>query len=260
MYPFVRIDKALAYVPPVLLEEYDDATLLKYAGLGYRSNVRNRFNKDIVLYAILCVEDYKASLPIDFKGVFDAFYTKDSPAMEDDSTTLFLQTDFYGNKVTVYQALAIQDVLPYATKMRYVGKDKDIVNNGCIRYTCSDCINFSISPSLSTVTLDEKTGYVNMLYFKENTDEFGNILIPDDDILLQAIGFFVEAMYYRDLSSRRDPHSEQMYERRLQRSVALFKEFEKRDLLRKLSVEQLDFNLRGQMQLLIERYKADRIS
>lgn len=233
MYKYENIKKVLSYVPSALLEEENEATLIKWALQGYNTNVRGANTTDDILFCLVQVVDHKATLPTNFKKLLEVGYSATLPE-ELNSNTIFLQPTIDGERVTIFQATFYQYFRPFTTYMRYVGQNPAIFDNNCVNLLCQDCeINFSLSKDLTTITLDEEKGYVTMLYRATVKDGDGNFLVPDDNNLWQALAMYVEAKHWQDRSFRKEENTNNMYVERMRMANNYFQTFQKEDLLRK---------------------------
>lgn len=264
MYKYVNIKKVLNFVPSGLLQEESESTILKWALRGYINNVRNKNTREQSFLGISKIKDYKASLPNGFKGIYDACYFDTFPkdvfktGENGGNNTIYLQDNFDGNKVTVFQAIVFTQIYHRGTAMRYAGQNKDLVYNKCLTLLCQDCINFSISRDYTTMTIDMEEGYVAYLYQSTIQDEVGNFLVPDDIELLQGLAYFAEAMHYQDRRFRKDQGANQLFIETLQMANASFSEFQKRDLFRKFNPDNYVRSTQTPSQIPLIDYLNDR--
>lgn len=244
MYKYENIKKVLTYVPSGLLEEENEATLIKWALQGYSANVRNTNTTDDIKFCILKIENHKATLPTGFKKIFEVGYSVSLP-QELNSNTVFLQPTIDENRVTIFQASFYQYFRPYTSYMRYVGQNSALFENNCINLLCQDCnINFSISKDVSTLSCDMEEGYVTMLYRATVQDLDGNYLVPDDANLWQALAMYVEAKHWQDRFFRKEEGANNIYVERLKMANNYFQTFQKEDLFRKF--DPYDYVLKTQ--------------
>lgn len=257
MYKYENIKKVLTFVPLGLLEEENEATLIKWALQGYSANVRNANTTDDILFCILQIVDHKATLPTGFKKILEVGYSETLPNDVLNSPTIFIQPTIDGERVTIFQASFYQYFRSFITYMRYVGQNPALFDNNCINLLCEDCqVNFSISKDLTTMTADIEEGYVTMLYRTAVKSEDGDYLIPDDNNLWQALAYYVTAMGFRDRSFRKEEGANALFRENLSMANNLFKTFQKEDLFRKF--DPYDYYLKTQAVRHAAQMSAER--
>lgn len=237
MYKYENIKKVLNYVPSGLIEEENEATLIKWALNFYNQNIRIKNLTDDVLFAIMPVSNHKATLPTGFKQFMDVSFNEVLPNDVGESATIFLQPDINGIYTTIFQRTFWQFYKDRSFYMRYVGKDESLVHNECVQYLCDNCINFSIDKHNETMTLDEEEGFVFMLYTSTMKDEDNNFLVPDNNVLWQALAYAIEAKHWQDRAFRREQGANDMFLERMQMANASVKEFLRIHMLSKFDDE-----------------------
>lgn len=231
MYKYENIKKVLTYIPSALLEEENEATLIKNALNFYNANVRIKTVTDDILFAICKVTNHKATLPAGFKQFIDVSFSEQLPSNPiTDSTTWFLQPDINGIYTTIFARTFWQYYKQRSYNTRYVGKDASIVHNDCVQYICDNCINFSIDKFNETITLDIEEGYVFLLYSSTMMDENG-FYVPDHPVLWQALAYAIEAKHFQDRAFRRESGANETYLERLRMANLSIGEFLKIHLL-----------------------------
>ena len=232
MYKYENIKKVFTYVPSGLLEEENEATIIKWALQFYNSNIRISHMTDDILSAIIKIENHKGTIPVGFKTFIDVGYSEVLPNENvNDSQTIFLQPTVDGEYVTIFQRTFWQFYKQRSNLMRYVGKDASIVDNDCVQYLCDNCVNFSIDKTFRTITLDVEDGYVFMLYSSTMKDDENNFMVIDHPLLWQAMAHFVEAKHFQERAFRKEEGTNNMYLERLQMANKFFGEFQKYYLL-----------------------------
>lgn len=226
MYKYENIKKVLSYVPSGLLEEENEATLIKWALQFYNQNIRIKTLTDDILFCVMQVTNHKATMPVGFKQFIEVNFNETLPENEfDDSTTWFLQEDINGIHTTIFQRTFWQYFKNRSQAMRYAGKDSSIVHNDCVQYLCENCINFSIDNHNQTMTLDVEDGYVFMLYTSTMVDDDNNFLVPDNNILWQALSYGIEAKHWQDRAFRKEEGANNMFIERMRMANNSIQEF-----------------------------------
>ena len=205
MYKYENIKKVLTYVPSGLLEEENEATLIKWALSFYNQNIRIKTVTDDILFAICKVTDHKAVLPIGFKQFIDVTFSDTLPTDNiSDSNTIFLQPDINGIYTTIFQRSFYQYFKQRSYNARYVGNNASLVHSDCVQLLCDNCLNFSIDKSNETITIDICDGYIYLLYSSTVMDEENNFLVLDHPILWQALAYGIEAKHWQDRAFRKE--------------------------------------------------------
>ena len=236
MYKYINIKSVLSVIPYTMLEEENEATIIKWALRGYTTNITNRYINSDIKFAVCEVKNHKADVPQGLKKIQEAGFSTTLPGELGDGNNLYLQPTFDGQRIIIFQALLFQMIRPSMQVMRYTGQNSDIVENGCKPILCQDCLNFSISKDLSTLTCDVKDGYVFLLYTSAVTDDSGDFLIPNSPILLSALAAYCEAQDFKGRSFRREQGSEETYQLRMREANLLFEEFMSKEMLSNLDV------------------------
>lgn len=232
MYRYENIRKVLSFVPGALLEEENEATLIKNALQFYNQNIRIRTITDDILFAVCQVENHKATLPTGFKNIVDISFSDVLPDDTiSDSNTIFLQPDANGITTTIFARTYWQFFKERSYCMTYVGKNSSLILNGCLEYLCNDGINFSIDSSLQTITLDIEEGYIFLLFNSTMTDSENNYLVPDHPVLWRALALGIEAKHWQDRAFRKEENANNMFIERTQMANLSVSEFLKIHLL-----------------------------
>jgi len=203
-------------VPSALLEEENEATLIKNALNFYNANIRIKTVTDDILFAICQVVDHKATLPAGFKQFIDVSFSDTLPTDTiSDSNTIFLQPDINGIYTTIFSRTFYQYYRQQSYNARYVGNNSSLVHSDCVQYLCDNCLNFSIDKSNDILTIDICDGYIYLLYSSTIKDEENNFLVPDHPVLWQALAYAVEAKHFQDRAFRREQGANDTYLERL---------------------------------------------
>jgi hypothetical protein len=238
MYKYINIKAVLNYLPDGILEEWDESQVVKTALQGFQANVSNFNITSDIKVAVCKLTNHKASVPLGLKKVIDAGFSTTLPNELPDSNTVFLQPTWNGENVIVFQALLFQMIRPSMQSMRYAGQNSDMVNPDCIPILCQDCINWSISKDLTSITCDVKDGYIFLLYTSTVQDEDGNFLIPNDNILMQALAYYVEAKHWQSRAFRKEEQANDMFIQRMQMANSSFQEFYSKWMLQNFDMEE----------------------
>lgn len=255
MYKYISIKAVMNYLPDGLMEEWSEADIVKNLVMGYRANIKNSFLSYDFKFCVSKIVNHEAKIPHNTKGIFDISYSyqKITPVQDESESTnnpaVYLRKNFLGETVTVFQSMAWTSIREYTNDMRYAGQSTDFVYNGCLNYLCDTCINWSISRDLQTITTDVKEGYLYILYKADVTDEEGDIMIPDEILLLQALSYYVIGKYYQSVAFRREQGAEEKFAKYMQLANNAFQEFWSRHLLINLDVENNVFNTQGVNQI-----------
>lgn len=243
MYKYENIKKVLTFIPSGLKEEENEAQLLSWALMGFKTNVRNIHTTSDILFCITQLDNHVVSLPSNFKKFLDVIYMKTLPDTDVlSSDTWFLQPDINGVYTTIFQRVFYQYFQPYATHMRYVGSNTSLFDNGCIALLCDTCsINFSVSKDVKTLTTDMQDGYVGAVYEALVQDDSGNYLIPDSENLWFALAHFVEAKHWQDRAFRKEENANNMFIERMAMANRFFAAFRKEDLFAKFDPQDFVF-------------------
>lgn len=242
MYKYVPIDKVLTRIPEALLEEESDSKLIRWALKGYKQNVKHINTTHETKFCISQLKDHKAKLPVGFKQLYEFRYSDVLPTeLGENNSTIYTVDTYNGEHVIIFQGILFQKFAGYSERMKFAGQNTDVVHNSCVNILCQDCINYSISHDLSTLTADVKEGYVLGLYMSNIEDE-GTQLIVDDPTLIDALAEYCIAQHYLNASLRRESNAYEMNVQHLMRANNLFQEFENRNLLRKFDAEKFVLN------------------
>ncbi|GIV86040.1 MAG: hypothetical protein KatS3mg054_0069 [Chloroflexus sp.] len=245
MNKYVTLEVVLPYVPQRIKDERGIQQVMFDAWEGYRIYYRLKEYSEALDICKSEVKDGRVKLPQDFRGLIAVSYfpaepgTSSSEQLMSDSEVLgLLDADRLSHikdspNVIIYQNLfygLYRDRMG-GRSMRYVGQNPAIIESGCVPVLCRDCINFSVDRSMKVMTLDEKGGWVVMLYRTGIYDEHGRVLIPDDPVLHDAMAHYAIYKYWQN-DSIGNPSKRGVVNETLHIAVSKFDTAIKRNILR----------------------------
>lgn len=257
---YVNIKAALNFIPSVIRNDESDGILLSYIFQGYRINV---LNDSIVYDYRLCLTEIKnhtAKLPTGALQVASVLYSKEKPDNTSDPeidkwfiTTNTNFADYEDHRILIYQALTYTSFQKYAQPLKYIGSNPELLTFNCINLYCDECTSkFSIDKSMCCVTTDQKDGWLVVMYKTTVTDSDDNLLIPDDADLLNGLGFYAEAMYWRNTSAAGEGSAEQKFDRRYYQASKALTSYTSKHKLRNINPDSFAhfiFNRFGMQKL-----------
>jgi hypothetical protein len=247
MFKFVTLDAVLNYIPEAIKEE-ESAQQLKSWAFQLFSTLNFEFRWDYKI-SIVPVIQHKACIPkgalkiayvgynlYDYSNKIQDFLIKNYPNGLDDED----------KRLILYQSVFVEQSLVNSYKpLRYVGTSPNLLTNDCVNVFCKDChINFSFDKMLNNITLDEKEGYVLIIYgthAKEETD----LIIPDDANLLQACAYYAQAQHWLNRASRHEANGMNMHTQFLQMSSNLLTKFKGSHILKNINSNNVKKNTFG---------------
>lgn len=232
MIKYVNINSVLNFIPLSLQEEVSATQLKSWAyQLFKQSNLDWKYN---IIGEIIEIKNFKAAIPSDALDIKHVAHVVDYEELESiinlDYPNLIDNSD---NRIIIAQQQLLASNLQKAlAPLKYIGSNKSFHS---LQY-CNDCtIGFSIDKQLSCITIDLESGHLFILYKTLVKD--GDILIPDDPTLMQAMSHYAQAMYWQDKAIRNDRLANQMYIQNLSASQLLFTKAKSLELFRNYSVD-----------------------
>lgn len=225
MNKYIPIKSILNYIPNSIREETGDVELIKYAFQGLRQNNTKR---DLLQgkLELIPLNKHKAYLQGNNRLLYGVYYLSSEQANKlAGAEPYFEVTDTSEAKSFLSETSIIPNsyLSEYAVPLEYKGKDSYIVKNNYLSYYDECCVHgFTVDHSLTCITTDIEEGFllVEKMEFVQNTD--GEYLIPDDANLQQGLGYYAEAMAWRERSGRKEQGAEQMFQQRLSLAQGLF--------------------------------------
>jgi len=255
---YISISSVQTYLPEYVKEEMDEPTINKWILQGFRQNVTVPNWIYQTKFCLLQLDNHVATLPQGLKKITIAQYLQNIPSTSVDQVSDFILPVIGNERVFLAQAIVYQYFRPYAETMRFVGQNTDLLVNGCINIFCDCSINFSLDVDLNTIKTDLKDGYVVLLYESEMQNDDGEFLMPNDEDLKEALGYFVEAKLWRERSGRKEEGGENMFFSRMQLANNKFKEFTNKNLLRYFQPSDYIFKSRTVNQIHQIAVERDR--
>lgn len=233
MIKYVSIDAVLNYIPSAVQDEVPATQLKSWAYQLFKiSNLDWKYN---IVGELLEIENHVAKLPNDLLGILFIGYAQTEDAVENlirlHQTNLLDNTD--RRLIIAQQQLLQNDILQYLVPLKYIGSNKAFHHLSF----CDTCtIGFSVDKVMNCITLDIKQGLIFILY-KTIVKSDGEILIPDDPTLMQALSYYAQSQYWLDKASRGDQYANRMHLQTLGYATELFKKAKSLEMLRNYSVD-----------------------
>lgn len=246
MRPYVKIDAILNYVPGIIKENIDQVQIMSWAFDALRMTSLNwKYNYYVCFTE---VKEHKAAIPQGIRGIAFALFTYYKP--DDETMSSYLLETFNTTsedcrliltQEILYDGVFNRDALP----MKYKGNSSDLVYNKYLDFYDKNCeLGYTVNDLATCLTVDEKEGYVVMLY-KQYAKEGNDFLIPDDIDLLIAIGKYVEAKYYGERAASLDQKAFNFYMQMLQMSQSMLIKASSKEILRRFNPDEYaDINAR----------------
>lgn len=242
MIKYINLKAVLTQVPKYLKEEESEGQLLSWALSGYRENITLSTWKDDYKVCISKITDNKAKLPFGINKIASVGYSTTQPVEENDTTTTWIDSVINNDFVTLSQAIAYANITKRLTTLRYVGQNPELLTHGCVNLF-SDCvIHFAVDKQLKYITLDEKDGYLVIVYTSSVTSD-GDYMIPNDATLLRALSMFIQARHWESRAGRKEEGAENLFISRLTMADNLFRQYKNRVVLDRFNPDVYKFQI-----------------
>lgn len=193
MIQYTTLDVVLNYLPSAILKEYDSLQLKSWMLQFYRTK-SNLPDQEKIACAVSVLDQHKAALPEGIKKIIDIRYQDGTipESIQVDSKEILV------DKLLIYQRMFFE--IPYyinARVLRYIGQNKSPLIDKNL--WCSNCADgFTVDSYISCLTTTMANGNILIIYSTQVENDSGDILIPDDTNLHQALALYVQSKYWNE--------------------------------------------------------------
>lgn len=254
---YISLKSILNFIPNGIKNETTIDTLLDYAFSAYRQlNISQAYEYKI---EVLPIVNHKVRLPDGLVTINNVTYSNTDLCNDDindinlcsvdqtqtvnvtpDVTPVSEQKDPIW--LTINYRLFIESEICKMKfqPMTYIGVAKNIFCPGCPNLANKNCgINFTLDPEANFIVIQELSeGYVCLDYSSEIASQDNSFLIPDDDILKQALAQYAIAMSLRDRYYSKEESTGGMYEREMQRANIMLRQARGRFILKAIDIRK----------------------
>lgn len=217
MNSYIKLDAVLNYIPPAIMEEVSTGMLKKYAYQCFRANGIKNW-KDHYSYIVTKINHGKAYLPKDINKIAYVAYSYEKPNADSHyNRDIVLDypngLDEEDRRVIYYQEgiLNNQERLSFFP-LKYIGNNTALLEQRCLNLYCQDCsLGFSVDKMLDFIQIDVLEGYLFVIYSGNPVDEFGNLIIPNDENLLQGLAYYAQAQAWLNRASMKEQNAYNMF-------------------------------------------------
>lgn len=201
MFKYIKIDAALNYVSDTVRDHVDESRILQWIYDGYKNNVKISNIKYEYYIGFVEIKNHQALLPKDMLKLYLACYSRfknDANNYREFSNSYIRDYTEDGDKIILAQGHILNTLKTdyHFRPMKFTGQNNDLIHNNCYKIYDDCCfVNYSFDKQMKVIRTTEEEGYVMFVYMSNPKNESGRMLIPDDTVLLTALGKYAEQQY-----------------------------------------------------------------
>lgn len=254
---YISLKSILNFIPNGIKNETTIDTLLDYAFSGYRQlNITQAYEYKV---EVLPIVNHKVKLPDGLRLINNVTYSNTDLCNEDVNDINLCAVD-QSEPVNVlppvtppseqkdpiwltinYRLFVETEVCRMKFQpMRYIGVSKNVFCPGCPNLANHNCgINFTLDPEANFIVIQElNEGYVCLDYSAELASQDNSFLIPDDDVLKQALAQYAIALALRDRYYSKEEGTGGMYEKEMQKANQMMRQARGRFILKAIDINK----------------------
>ena len=259
MKNFRSIRSILSNIPKALFQETNESDFMDYMLDAIKLLPQTiYYEPKIEVFEII---DGKVQLPKYVKQINSVMWQCSDPSKECIDSLMNSCTDLEPEPADVNPAVCKPMITykmfldsPYFKEnykiIKYVGTDKSLISNNCPCKFASCAETFVVTPE-KTMYLSIDTGFICVNYDTPVCDEKGDILIPDDQILVEYLVAYCIAKHWENRQFSKEEQAANFYNQYNQKQALLHKQARGRLMLSGMDFANI-MDINGQFTKLIK--------
>ena len=253
MKSFIPLSQVLDSIPSALFEEESEASFYD------RFLDALRLLPDVLIYEpkieLFEIVGGRVQLPKYVKQINSVRWQESNPS-EEDICSISVPEGQDTNPDVCKPMITYQMWLdsPYFKNnyvpLKFVGTDKSLISNSC-ENLCSGCSESFVVTPQKTMYLSIDSGFICVNYNSPVCDEEGNILIPDNQLLVEYLVAFAISKHWENRMFTKETQAANFYQDYRQKQALLFRQVRGELFLAQTNIRDI-VNVNGQFTKLIK--------